>query len=105
VVLTQDQAAAQLGRVPVPDRPPWVLARRREIGHRIARYRAARGWSLDDLAGASGVSRMSVIRAETGSRSTGIDVLLQLAHALDVSLGTLLDEDPAAGTGGASGGA
>lgn len=75
-------------------RPDWVLAQRREIGHRIARYRRARGWSLDDLAGAAGVARTSVIGAEQASHSTGLDVLLQLAAALGVTVGQLLEEDP-----------
>jgi transcriptional regulator with XRE-family HTH domain len=91
--------------VPAPERPDWVLDQRRQIGHRIARWRAARGWSVDELAGAAGIGRISLLRAEHGSRSTGLDVLLQLAGALDLTIGQLLDGDPAAGTGGASGGA
>jgi transcriptional regulator with XRE-family HTH domain len=78
----------------VPDpRPDWVLARRRELGHRIAIARAARGWSLDDLAGHAGVARNSVVRAESASHSTGIDVLLQIASALGVTAGQLLDDE------------
>jgi transcriptional regulator with XRE-family HTH domain len=84
--------------VPPDPRPEWVLARRQDIGHRIARHRAARDWSIDDLASAAGVHRLSVMRAEHGTHSTGLDVLLQLAAALGVTVGRLLDEDPA-GTG------
>ncbi|MEE4541027.1 helix-turn-helix transcriptional regulator [Streptomyces sp. V4-01] len=91
--------------MPAPARPPWVLAQRREIGHRIARHREARGWSVDDLAGAAAVGRVTVVRVETAARSTGLDVLLQLAAALEVTVGQLLDEDPAAGTRAAGGGA
>jgi transcriptional regulator with XRE-family HTH domain len=91
--------------VPADPRPDWVLTRRREIGHRIARRRAARSWSVDDLAQAAGVSRDSVMRAEHAEVSTGLDVLLQFAAAFGVSVGRLLDEDPAAGTGAAGGGA
>lgn len=80
-------------------RPDWVLAQRREIGHRIARHRDARGWTVDDLAGAACIGRVSVIHLENGRRSTGLDVLLQVAAALGISIGRLLDEDPAAGTG------
>lgn len=84
----------------MPDpRPDWVLARRREIGHRIARLRAARGLSVDDLAGVA-----SVLRAEHGTHSTGLDVLLQLAHGLGVTPGELLGEGGPAGAGtGAAG--
>jgi transcriptional regulator with XRE-family HTH domain len=81
------------GGVPDP-RPDWVLSRRRELGHRIAIARAARGWSLDDLAGHAGVARNSVVRAESASHSTGIDVLLQIADALGVTVGALVDAAP-----------
>lgn len=91
--------------MPPDPRPEWVLARRQDIGHRIARHRAARGWSIDDLANAAGVHRLSVIRAEHGTHSTGLDVLLQLAAALEVTVGRLLDEDPAADVGVAGDGA
>lgn len=91
--------------MPPDPRPDWVLAQRREIGHRIARRRAARGWTVEALAGAAGVSRDSVIRAENGSRSTGLDVLLQLAAALGMTVSRLLEEVPAADTGAAGGGA
>jgi transcriptional regulator with XRE-family HTH domain len=75
-------------------RPGWVLAERRAIGHRIARYRQARGWSLDDLAGAAEVARTSVVSAEQGTHATTLDVLLQLAAALGVTVGQLLEADP-----------
>lgn len=82
------------GCVPDP-RPDWVLDRRREIGHRIAKWRRARDMSLDDLAGAAAIGRITLVRAERGRVSTGIDVLLQIAAGLDITIGTLLDEDPA----------
>lgn len=91
--------------MPAPDRPEWVLAERRALGHRVARWRAARGWSVDDLAGRAGIGRVSVIRLENGARSTGLDVLVQIARALDLDVGQLLGEDPAAGTGASGDGA
>lgn len=80
--------------MPPDPRPDWVRDRRRVIGHRIARWRAARDWSAYDLADQAGVSRLSVIRAEHGTHSTGLDVLLQLAEAFGVTVGQLLDEEP-----------
>lgn len=80
--------------VPPDPRPDWVRDHRREIGHRIARWRAARGWSSYDLAAAAGVSRLSILRAEHGTHSTGLDVLLQLADALGITVGQLLDDEP-----------
>lgn len=82
-----------MGNVPTDPRPDWVLASRQTIGHRIATLRAARGFSVDDLAEAAGVDRKSVIRAEGGRVSTGIDILLLLAAGLDVSLAVLVDVD------------
>lgn len=80
--------------MPPDPRPDWVIARRREIGHRIARWRASRGWSTYELAAEAAVSRLSVLRAEHATHSTGMDVLLQIAEALGVTLGRLLDEEP-----------
>jgi transcriptional regulator with XRE-family HTH domain len=91
-----------VGRVPT-SRPNWVLARRQEIGHRIARLRAARGLTVDALAEASGLDRKSVLRAENARTSTGIDVLLQLAHGLGVRIGVLLDEGGTAAADGEEG--
>ncbi|MGW5352167.1 helix-turn-helix domain-containing protein [Streptomyces sp. NPDC004031] len=79
----------------MPDpRPAWVLTRRHALGHRIALWRAARGWTVEELAHAAEVHRTSVIRAENGAVSTGLDVLLQLADALGVSVETMLGQDP-----------
>lgn len=72
------------------DRPEWVLARRRQIGHHIAALRAGRSMSVDALAAASGLDRKTVMHAEHGARSVGIDVLLMLAHGLGVPPGDLL---------------
>lgn len=80
--------------MPTP-RPDWVLRRRQEIGHRIAHLRADRGLTVDQLAEASGLDRKTILRAEHGVTSTGVDVLLQLAHGLGIRAGALLD-DPAA---------
>lgn len=72
-------------------RPDWVITRRREIGHRIACLRAARGLTVDQLAEASELDRKSVMRAEGGSHSSGIDVLIQLAAGLGITLAYLVD--------------
>jgi transcriptional regulator with XRE-family HTH domain len=80
--------------VPPDPRPDWVIDRRREIGHRVARWRAARGLTVDQLAGAAGVSRATVLRIEHATKSTGIDVLLQLATGLGLPVGRMLDDDP-----------
>lgn len=81
--------------MPPDPRPDWVLDRRRAIGHHIARLRTARGLTVDGLAAAAGVSRDTVMRAEHGVSSTGVDVLLQLAAGLGVRPGALLEPDDA----------
>jgi transcriptional regulator with XRE-family HTH domain len=94
------------GHVPTDPRPEWVLARRQQIGHHIARLRAGRGLTVDALAEASRLDRKTVMRAEHGTRSVGVDVLLLLAHGLGVPPGALLDmTDPAADPGEGDGGA
>lgn len=77
--------------MPTDPRPDWVLTRRREIGHHIANLRAARGLTVDGLAAASGLDRKSVMRAEHATSSVGLDILLQLAHGLNVSIGELVE--------------
>ena len=79
------------GRVPPHPRPEWVLDRRRQLGHHIARLRAARGLSVDALADASGLDRKTIMRAEHASRSVGVDVLFMLAAGLGVRLAELVD--------------
>lgn len=75
----------------MPDpRPAWVLVRRREIGVHIARLRAARQLTVDNVADASGLARTTVMKVEGGSVSAGLDVLLQLAHGLDVPIDQLV---------------
>lgn len=80
--------------MPRTDRPEWVLARRREVGHRIATLRAGRGLSIDQLAERAGVGRLAVIRAENGRVSTGVDLLLMIAAGLDVDAAELMTTPP-----------
>jgi transcriptional regulator with XRE-family HTH domain len=65
-----------------------------EAGARLAACirgeREARGWSLADLAGRSGVSRASISKIERGEASPTAVVLVRLAGALDLTLAGLL---------------
>ncbi|WP_069770979.1 helix-turn-helix transcriptional regulator [Streptomyces sp. LUP30] len=54
----------------------------------LARLRAARGWSYDELAARSGLARRTVIEIEQG-RTVGT---LKTWHALAHTLGTPFDE-------------
>ena len=63
---------------------------------RIRELRAARGLSLEALAGRSGVSRSMISLVERGEASPTAVVLERLAVGLEVTLGSLFDSGPAA---------
>lgn len=56
------------------------------IGERLRLLRTARGLTLDDLAGASGVSRAMISRIERGEASPTAQLLSRLCAALDLTL-------------------
>jgi transcriptional regulator with XRE-family HTH domain len=66
------------------------------IAGRVAELRAARGFSLDALAGQSGVSRSMISLIERGESSPTAVVLDKLAVALGVTLASLFDPPVAA---------
>ncbi len=61
------------------------------IGERVRQHRTARGWTLDDLADRSGVSRRMVISIEHGAGNPSIATLLRISDALGVGLPALVD--------------
>src|SRR3954469_2703076 len=61
------------------------------IGERIRRHRTTRGWTLDELAERSGVSRRMVINIEHGEGNPSIATLLRISDALGVGLPVLVD--------------
>lgn len=58
---------------------------------RLRSLRTTLGLSLDQLAERTNLSPSTISRVETGKRSISLDVLLPLAHALQVDLDALLD--------------
>ncbi|MBO9466109.1 HTH-type transcriptional regulator PuuR [Pelagimonas phthalicica] len=60
------------------------------LADRLSRLRADKGWTLDQLAGASGVSRAALSRLENAEVSPSADVLDKLASAHSMSLSRLL---------------
>jgi transcriptional regulator with XRE-family HTH domain len=79
---------------------PDFEALRLELG----RLRAERGWSYDQLAARTGVSRRTWIEIEQGRTIGTLGTWHALAHALDTSfdqlLGTLCADHQAPGTPG-----
>jgi transcriptional regulator with XRE-family HTH domain len=73
------------------------------FGERLRAARRARGWPIDRLASASGVSRAMISKIERGESSPTAVVLGKLSAALQLSIAELLA--PAAETGAAETGA
>lgn len=61
------------------------------LGRRVRQLRSARGWSLDALAGASGVSRSMLSQIERERANPTLAVTLRIARAFGMSLGDLLE--------------
>lgn len=60
------------------------------IGGRVRHHRTQRGWTLDQLAERSGVSRRMVVNVEQGANAS-IATLLRLSDALGTGLSALVD--------------
>lgn len=61
------------------------------IGARVRQSRTERGWTLDELAERSGVSRRMLVNIEQGSTNPSIATLLRVSDALGVGLPILVD--------------
>jgi transcriptional regulator with XRE-family HTH domain len=72
-----------------PTDPAEAMAR--AIGLRVRSARLACGWTLDQLALRSGVSRRMVVNVEQGSANPSIATLLRLSDALGIGLPALVD--------------
>lgn len=68
------------------------------VGLRVRSARTARHLTLDQLAESSGVSRRMIINVEGGTANASITTLLRLATALQVPLGSLVEDATPAGT-------
>lgn len=64
----------------------------RQLAERLAALRMAAGWSLDELATRSGVSRATLSRLERGETSPTATLLSRLARAHGLPLSRLLAE-------------
>ena len=62
------------------------------LGNRVRAARAAKGWTLKRLAEESGVSLRFVAEVEGGTGNISVRKLADLARALDVPIGALLDD-------------
>ena len=69
----------------------------RAIGGRVRQGRAGRGWTLDQLAERSGVSRRMLVSIEQGSANPSIATLLRISDALGIGLPALVNMDRSPG--------
>jgi transcriptional regulator with XRE-family HTH domain len=69
------------------------------FGERLRAARRARGWPIDRLASASGVSRAMISKIERGESSPTAVVLGKLSAALQLSVAELLAPAPPGGAG------
>ena len=67
------------------------------IGGRVRQGRTSRGWTLDQLAERSGVSRRMLVSIEQGSANPSIATLLRISDALGIGLPALVNMDRSPG--------
>lgn len=72
-----------------PLEPPEALSR--HLGGRVKQLRGERGWSLEALATASGVSRSMLSQIEREQANPTLAVTLRIARAFGMGLGDLLE--------------
>ncbi len=70
----------------------------RHLGARVKQLRSGRGWSLDGLASASGVSRSMLSQIEREQANPTLAVTLRIAQAFGMTLGELLEVPGASST-------
>jgi transcriptional regulator with XRE-family HTH domain len=70
-------------------RPPESLCR--HLGARVRHLRKARGWSLEALANASGVSRSMLSQIERDRVNPTVAVTLRIARAFCMTIGELVE--------------
>ena len=89
------ESAPEPAPTPLPDGGDAI---NRHLGGRVKELRAARGWSLEALANASGVSRSMLSQIEREQANPTLAVTLRIARAFNLPLGDLLEMPGATST-------
>lgn len=89
------QTASELDLAPVPASAPGPSEMAPEaigefVGRRVKKLRTDRGWSLEDLAGNSGVSRSMLSEIERERANPTLTVTFRIARAFGMSLQELI---------------
>lgn len=66
------------------------------LGARLRSLRSSRGWTLEELAERSGLSKAFLSRLEAGSRHPSIAAVLTLARVYDVAMASFFEQAAAA---------
>jgi len=90
---TKNHLPAATGRSEPPEPADAI---NRHLGARVKNLRGARGWSLESLATASGVSRSMLSQIEREQANPTLAVTLRIARAFGMTLGELLEMPGAA---------
>ena len=69
---------------------PGIAAALEQVGPRLQRLRGQRGMSLSEVAAATGISKSTLSRLETGQRRPSLELLLPLAQTYRVPLDDLV---------------
>ena len=72
-------------------RPPKAKGAESGLGDRVKELRLKRGWTLDELSAACGVSRSMLSQIERNGVNPTVAVALRIAQAFGIALGTLVD--------------
>jgi transcriptional regulator with XRE-family HTH domain len=75
-----------------PAKAPPATAQEQVLCRRVLEMRKKRGWSLEELAMASGVSRSMLSEIERGRANPTLAVAFRIAQAFDLTLGELVEE-------------
>jgi len=62
-----------------------------ELGERLSAFRTSRGWTLDELAERSGLSKGQLSRLESAERQPSLAALLSLAQAYGVAVASFFE--------------
>jgi transcriptional regulator with XRE-family HTH domain len=72
-------------------RPPKARAADSALADRVKELRQKRGWTLDELSAACGVSRSMLSQIERNGVNPTVAVALRIAQAFGIALGTLVE--------------
>jgi transcriptional regulator with XRE-family HTH domain len=79
-----------------PSRPKAPAGGESALGDRVKDLRAKKGWTLDQLSAACGVSRSMLSQIERNGVNPTVAVALRIAQAFGIALGSLVEAAPVA---------